>query len=1186
MQLKFTSRLWLALAGLFAWSAAIAQQHNPLDIATEYVRTHHEELGLSLQDMDGMTVNDMYTDKETGISRVYFLQRHQGIGVYNAILNLSIAKDGQVFFTGNRFVPNLAYKVNTTAPVLDAATAVQSLTQHLGLPEASPRLLAQNEQGEFVFEKSTVATEDIKVRQRYQLSGNAVRLAWEVELFPVKSSDMWSARVDAVTGEVLDLTNWTVYCQVDSRSFVHVHDDACASNHEQIQKVKKMAPPAGAASGGTYHVWPWPVESPIHGNRQIVTEPHDPVASPFGWHDTNGQPGPEFTITRGNNVHAYEDSNDSNSSSGNEPDGGPDLIFDFPFDPMTEPAEYTDAAVVNLFYWNNIMHDMAYRYGFTEAAGNFQANNYGNGGAAGDFVRAEAQDGGGTNNANFATPPDGSSGRMQMFLWNTGSSDVFTVLEPIEVIGPYPSVEPAGGWGPGAYASATGVTAEVVVATDVLANPLFSDACDTLTNADQLQGRIALIDRGGCEFGWKARHVQNKGAVGVIICNFENTTLSMGGGVHGPQVNIPVIMLAANHCETIRQYAGAGLVASIKLPGGSAGPSQIDGDLDNGIIAHEYGHGISNRLTGGPSAAGCLSNQEQMGEGWSDFMSLITSVKPGDTATKVRGIGNYASSRPANGQGIRPYPYTTDMSINPFTYASLPNVSVPHGVGAVWCTMIWDLYWAMTEEYGWDEDIFEGTGGNNMAIRLVFEGMKTQPCSPGFVNGRDAILGADQALYGGVNKCLIWKVFARRGLGLSASQGSANTVGDETEAFDIPCECRDKVSIFKSVTPFINAGEEINVTLNVVNCKTETRTNVVVTDQLPQGVSFKVGSSNVPGTVSGNTVSFSLGDMPFEDTKTITYTLTTDPGKHSIQQFYDEVVDEIAAEAIWDYYIIGSLDNNLFLVQNGVFNSPNYAWRAANPAVQSTTAMELLEPWKVSGNRPVFRFYHRYDTQAGVDGGLLDIKRVGDPSWSQVPNKMLRNGYPGFVSYNTFVTPNLSAWSGTTNGEFIATYVDLSDWNNEEILLRFRFGTNDAVGAPLGWVLDDFEFMDMLSYNGEACVTSAQGDNNCAVAPEEGTIVESKEGPINSNSERLNDVSVAVFPNPASSLLNVALSSPMDKEVTLSLLTLDGREVSARKLNVHGSSNLRLDVSNLPAGLYFVKVGTQDGVIVKKVVIE
>lgn len=62
-------------------------------------------------------------------------------------------------------------------------------------------------------------------------------------------------------------------------------------------------------------------------------------------------------------------------------------------------------------------HDVLYDLGFTEVAGNFENNNNGQGGKGGDFVILNAQDGSGTNNANFATPPDGQSGRMRMYRW-------------------------------------------------------------------------------------------------------------------------------------------------------------------------------------------------------------------------------------------------------------------------------------------------------------------------------------------------------------------------------------------------------------------------------------------------------------------------------------------------------------------------------------------------------------------------------------------------------------------------------------------------------------------------------------------------------------------------------------------------------------------------------------------------
>lgn len=81
-----------------------------------------------------------------------------------------------------------------------------------------------------------------------------------------------------------------------------------------------------------------------------------------------------------------------------------------------EPKEYLDAAITNLFYWVNIVHDLMHVYGFNEVAGNFQIDNFGKGGLGNDAVIANAQDGSGYNNANFATPPDGRNGKMRMFI--------------------------------------------------------------------------------------------------------------------------------------------------------------------------------------------------------------------------------------------------------------------------------------------------------------------------------------------------------------------------------------------------------------------------------------------------------------------------------------------------------------------------------------------------------------------------------------------------------------------------------------------------------------------------------------------------------------------------------------------------------------------------------------------------
>lgn len=1183
MKLKFTNQLCLMIVWLLTGFAAFAQQHNPLDIANTHVRTHFADWGLTAQDIDGMTVSDMYTDPTTGIMRVYFLQRHQGIPVYNAIQNLSIAPDGKVFHVGKRFIPNLAAKVNTTVPVLSAEQAVQQFAAHIGLPNEPLRLAQKVSETEFVFEKGNLAQEDIKVKLNYQRHHELVLLTWDIALFPVKSSDMWSVRVDAVTGGILDQVNWTVYCNVDDTAFRHVDND-CREESNHVHEAVTYN--FNTAATGTYNVWPTPVESPNHGPRTLVTDPADPIASPYGWHDTNGQPGAEFTITRGNNVHAYEDSGNNNGTIGNEPDGGAGLVFDFPFDPALEPAQYRDAATVNLFYWNNIMHDFAYAYGFTEAAGNFQANNYGNGGQGGDFVQAEAQDGSGTNNANFSTPADGGNGRMQMFLWGNSAASYLTVNEPASVAGGYSTKLPDSGWGAGAIPSATPITGEVVIVDDGIPDPFTSDGCQPLINGAEVSGKIALIDRGGCEFGFKALTAQNSGAIAIIICDIPGGTQTpgLGAGAYGSQVTKPVVMISYNDCQTIRQFAGNGLIVTFQQPQGGV-PTQLDGDLDNGIVAHEYGHGISNRLTGGPSQAGCIPNTngtEYGGEGWSDWFSLVMTVRPGDSGEDARGIGTYAFSQPVQGEGIRNYPYSTNMDINPLTYADLASTQQIHALGEIWAVMIWDLYWKMTEEYGWDEDLYYGTGGNNMAIRLVFEGMKNQPCLPGFLDARDAILAADQVLYGGANQCLIWEVFARRGAGFSAIQGTSFSGADQVAAFDPPCYCRNNVSITKSVTDFIDAGDDIQVTIHVGNCKQETVTNVKVIDELPSGTSLKAGSANFPATVQGSSVVFELGNMPFEDEKTITYTLTTSPDNYSIRYFLDDVPTE-DADQNWEYYYIGDLATNIWVIQDGAAHSPDFAWSCENIETESIQALELMTPWKVTGNRPVLRFYHRYDTEPGADGGVVDLKEAGAPTWSQVENKMLRNGYPGSLQYTTFAFP-LKAFSGNSGPDFEATYVDLSEWVGKDIVIRFRFGTDDNTGNLLGWVVDDIEFMDLLNYNGQACIVTDQGDNVCAFAPEEGTIVESQL--FTSAVEQLQDLSVALFPNPAQDMLYLTMSSKSQQDVSISLFTVDGKQVMSRTANVYGNQQLGLNVSNLPGGFYFVKISAGGETMVRKVVIE
>ena len=150
------------------------------------------------------------------------------------------------------------------------------------------------------------------------------------------------------------------------------------------------------------------------------------------------------------------------------------------------------------------------------------------------------------------------------------------------------------------------------------------------------------------------------------------------------------------------------------------------------------------------------------------------------------------------GNGIRPRPYSRNMTIQPFTYDSIKtgawlggiSLSTPHGIGHGWASILWDMNWDLIDKHGFNPDIYAdwNTGGNNRAFQYMMDGLKLQGCSPGFVAARNGILAGTTAL-GGADTCTVWAAFARRGLGFSAVQGTTNR-DDNTEAFDTNPACR------------------------------------------------------------------------------------------------------------------------------------------------------------------------------------------------------------------------------------------------------------------------------------------------------------------------------------------------------------------------------------------------------------
>jgi extracellular elastinolytic metalloproteinase len=591
-----------------------------LTVALAFVRDHAAELGLSAADLGEYEITDDVQSNASPVRHIYLRQMHQGVPVYNGQLQVHVDREGRILMVNNDFVPNLAASVNRLQPLVTPEAAVAAAATHLG--RAVGPIMRGSSEGGSLQRTTLTAAQFSKAPIDAQLmliptAAGSTRLVWNFPVQTIDGKDWAEFTVDAETGDI-----WT--------------------RHSYIADAQ-------------YKVYPAPVESPIHttplppaDGRVTLTDPHAPGASPFGWHDTNGSAGAEFTITQGNNVQAYTDT-DANDApdAGSSPDCGASLVCVFPLDLALAPSTYRPAAVANLFYFNNVMHDVTYPFGFDEAGGNFQVNNYGNGGAGNDSVQAEAQDGEGTNNANFGTPPDGQRPTMQMFVWTT-------------------------------------VT-----------------------------------------------------------------------------------------------------------------PNR-DGDFDNGIVAHEYGHGISNRLVGGPSNVSCLQNSQQAGEGLSDWWSLYTTQP--DATTRIRSIGTYALNQPTTGLGIRTDYYDGDPAVNAqpqenlWTYANVSGSAVPHGVGEKWAQAYWQVTWALIDQHGYDADLDNYTGtdadkGNVRAMYYTIEGLKNTICSPAFTNIRDGIIqAATSASYTNKDTCRIWRAFAEFGLGSNAVSGGPSSTSP-TNGFDIPASC-------------------------------------------------------------------------------------------------------------------------------------------------------------------------------------------------------------------------------------------------------------------------------------------------------------------------------------------------------------------------------------------------------------
>jgi hypothetical protein len=833
-----------------------------LSIARGFALDQRQLLGLSASDLAHFRVVDEVYSSVTGATHVYLEQTHRGIPVYNGQLQVNVNRDGRVMSVNNAFVPDLDTAAPAGTPSRSPFQALQAVADHLGLELGDARELGAGTDSQRTTRLAGggVSLRDVETRLYWLPVGpRDVRLVWNLQVETPDGQHWYDLNVDADGGDVWTRFDW--------------------------------------ANSGTYRVFDRTDESPLHGSmsRTLVIDPEDPVASPDGWF-TGG-------TMAGNNVHACPDIVSNNACDSEPQCTG--TTCDFALDLGQAPSANVPAAVANLFYWNNLIHDIQYVYGFDEAAGNFQEDNFGRGGAGSDSVNADAQDGGGNCNANFATPVDGGNPRMQMY---------------------------------------------------------------TCTNTSPAR----------------------------------------------------------------------------------------DGDFDNGVIAHEYGHGISIRQVGGPGNSSCLNNAQQAGEGWSDYWALTYTLEAGDDGTDARGVGSYLFGLPPEGGTIRDLPYSTDPAVNNWTYESISGAGIPHGVGSRWAQVIWEMTWMLIDKHGLELDLenFDvgdpGEAGNKRAMFYVNEGFKNTACSPTFVDNRDGIVAVVTDNFGGEDLCDVWQVFADYGLGTDAVSGGSSSTSP-TNGFSIPPECQC------DPFPIADAGPDQLICLG-------DSTTVGTPAQPFNTYSWAPGGETTaqitvsPAVDTTYTVTATTAACG-SDSDSATVFVDPDGSRAGLSEDFEGDVSGWTATGLWH------LADNTDCAAPGS-NSPTHAFYYGQEGTCTydtggANSGTLTSPviLGLDGTASLeFQYYRVVESFSGT----FDVTRVD----------VLSAGGRTTVFQRTSANPSTAAW--VSSG-----VIDLSAFAGQAITLEFSFSTGDGVANNFtGWLVDDVVVSTTpLDCDADPCTSDADCDN-------------------------------------------------------------------------------------------------------------
>ncbi|WP_267968917.1 M36 family metallopeptidase [Myxococcus stipitatus] len=827
---------------------------------------------------------------------------------------------------------------------------------------------------------------------------------------------------------------------------------------------------------------------------------------------------PDATLTEGNNARAFADLA--------APDGygeGDVLgtltapgVFDHVHDPRAAPGitdEQVRAGLTHVFYVNNFLHDWFYDAGFDEASGNGQRDNYGRGGLGGDALDLRTQHHQMRNNAFVEVTADGMPSVVRYFIFDSGAERSLYIGTASETQGPF-GFAPAD-FGPQQY----DFTASAVWAEDG-EGASSHDACAPLTNADMVRGNLAVVERGGgCDVLVKAGHVQEAGAVAMLLLPVSQGVLRVPGfGGRSSLITIPVAAGNSEVANRVRAALAQG-PATVRLL--RAGPAR-DSAFDTTLVAHEWAHFMTNRLIG--DGSGLLNNQGfSLGEGWSDFAALLLTVREQDARLPgnenfggTYAIGGYLQAGGANQGhywGLRRYPYSTNQRKNPLLFrhiedrALLPD-TIPinpeladedrwesHNSGEVWASLLWDCYVALLRDTG---RLTFAQAQARMKEYLVTS-LKLTPINPTFTEARDALLAA-AAARDALDLALFSRAFARRGMGTRAVAPARNSFRHEGvfESYDtgkdlafvraellrVDPDCDDDASL--------DQGEEAVVRVTLRNSGTgRLEQSSVTVASTPEGLRFPKGnrwqvppsepfqevSVDVPVSVDGMAprsfylvIAFRDEQQSLPGVQTALFPMWVSRDEAPVSSV-EETVEAVRHPWRMEEEPAGFAPGWARVARERDLGHHFNVPPTANPGLRSLVS----PPLQVSTSRPFrFTFRHRhfleyeefYDPDLFLDGAVLELSTDDGRTWTDI-------GAAATPTYNVVVSDawgdenplvNRPAW-GAKNAaypELETVTVDLGGaYVGKTVRIRFAVGTNvwDQNWADMPvWDVDDLRF--------------------------------------------------------------------------------------------------------------------------------